>query len=266
MRLPGSWRAIASIRFAFPAPKLRSRRGVSIQPGATALTRIGARSSASVRASDSTAESAAVCADACGRIRDAYIPDISVIEPSRIFGATVRTTLKAPNTRASNGRRNSSAGLVSTSEVPPCPTETKTWSTTPRCATARATPSTSVTSVERQSDPAIVAEAVRSFSASRPMIVTDAPSAWASRAVANPMPELPPNTTTTRPVNARAMLMPAQIGRDQLGIMHQGRGRTRVDHFSGLQHIAEVGGLERGTRVLLDQQDRDAKLAQRGDD
>ena len=36
--------------------------------------------------------------------------------------------------------------------------------------------------------------------------------------------------------------------------------------LAGFEHIAVVGGFERGARVLLDQQDRDAELAQRSDD
>ena len=69
---------------------------------------------------------------------------------------------------------------------------------------------------------ALLPEIIKSLGLRRPMIVTDAPSAWAALAVAKPIPELPPNTTTTRPVNAPVMLMPAQIGRDQLRIVHQG--------------------------------------------
>ena len=36
--------------------------------------------------------------------------------------------------------------------------------------------------------------------------------------------------------------------------------------LAGLEYVAVVGSFERGARILLDQQDRDADLAQRGDD
>src|SRR6266487_1498821 len=57
--------------------------------------------------------------------------------------------------------------------------------------------------------------------------------------------------------------MPAQIGGDQFWIMNEGLRRARLNDLAGFQHIAEVGGLERGSGVLLDQEDRNAKLPQR---
>src|SRR4051794_39204477 len=58
--------------------------------------------------------------------------------------------------------------------------------------------------------------------------------------------------------------MSAQIGGDQLGIVDEGLGRAGLHDLAGLQYVPEVRGLERRARVLLDQQDRNAKLAQRG--
>jgi hypothetical protein len=47
----------------------------------------------------------------------------------------------------------------------------------------------------------------------------------------------------------------AQIGVDQFRVVDQGVRRTGLDDFPGFQHIAEICGLERGARVLLDEQD-----------
>ena len=60
--------------------------------------------------------------------------------------------------------------------------------------------------------------------------------------------------------------MPAEIAGGDARIVHQGCSRAGMDDLAGLQHVAEVGGLERRPCVLLDQQDLHAKLAQRGDD
>src|SRR5882757_1480297 len=59
--------------------------------------------------------------------------------------------------------------------------------------------------------------------------------------------------------------MSAQIGGDQLWVVNEGLGRARLNDLAGFQHIAEVGGLERGAGVLLDQEDRNAELPQRSD-
>src|SRR5579859_1489907 len=69
-------------------------------------------------------------------------------------------------------------------------------------------------------------------------------------------PRRPPVEPDPRP------LVSAEIGRDQPGIVDQGVGRSRLHDLSGLEHIADVGGLERGTGILLDQQDRDAQVAE----
>ena len=39
-----------------------------------------------------------------------------------------------------------------------------------------------------------------------------------------------------------------------------------MDDLAGFEHIADIGGFKRCTGILFDQQDRHARLAQRGDD
>ena len=62
-----------------------------------------------------------------------------------------------------------------------------------------------------------------------------------------------------------AASMAAEIGRDQFRVVDQRVRRTGLDDFAGFQHIAVIRGLQRGAGVLLDQQDRYAEAAQRGD-
>src|SRR4030095_11552064 len=57
-----------------------------------------------------------------------------------------------------------------------------------------------------------------------------------------------------------------QIGRCDARIASKHAARAFDGNFSGLQHAAIVGDLQRGARVLLDQQNCHAGLAQRGDD
>ena len=47
--------------------------------------------------------------------------------------------------------------------------------------------------------------------------------------------------------------------------MGEARGRAAVNDAAGFEHVAEIGGLERGAGILLDQENRDAKLAQADD-
>src|SRR5262249_6265718 len=52
-----------------------------------------------------------------------------------------------------------------------------------------------------------------------------------------------------------------QIELLDVGVIAEPRGVTVEHDAAVLQHVAEVGDGERGRRALLDQQDRDAKLA-----
>src|SRR5260370_37992097 len=77
-------------------------RGVSISPGATVLTRIGASSSAKPRPSDSTALHEAPITAPPGNGLCPATPVRNVIEPSGgIFGAAYLAVKKAPQKRVS---------------------------------------------------------------------------------------------------------------------------------------------------------------------
>ncbi len=61
------------------------------------------------------------------------------------------------------------------------------------------------------------------------------------------------------------MPLPAsEISRDELGVVDQRIGLALLDDLACFQNIAVIGGFQRRARVLLDQQDRDAELPQRG--
>src|SRR5262245_20587256 len=60
----------------------------------------------------------------------------------------------------------------------------------------------------------------------------------------------------------RSAYLAAEIAVDDLPIVNELARRTAQHNRASLEHVAVVGGLERGAGVLLDQEDRDAELAQ----
>src|SRR4051812_33576947 len=60
----------------------------------------------------------------------------------------------------------------------------------------------------------------------------------------------------------RSIYLATEIAVDDLRIVNEIACGAAQDDGAGLEHIAVVGGFERRAGVLLNQQDRDAKLAQ----
>ena len=108
MRPTGSLAALAAKDSRTSGPNV-SQSGVSIRPGATALTRIGAKSNARARVIPSTpaTAAAAIAPPAAGRVE--YRPDISVIEPPSIRGTACRTLRATPIRRTSKIERSPSS-------------------------------------------------------------------------------------------------------------------------------------------------------------
>src|SRR5579884_3696255 len=74
-----------------------------------------------------------------------------------------------------------------------------------------------------------------------------------------------PGVMRLTPRSGRGLLT-AEIGRDQLRIVDQLAGGALAHDLAGFHHIAVGRRLERGARILFDQEDRDAELAQERND
>ncbi len=176
-----------------------SHIGVRIAPGRTALTRTGASSTASPRASPSMAAAPLAASAAPGTGRTPTVPEVSTIEPpGRRRGGACLTAVTAPQNRTSNTCLASSGGTSRSGRgLAASPAVYTRWSSSPTSANrADMSVSLRVSATNPVQPSGSPASAASSRSREPEAIVTAAPAAAAARAVASPIPELPPMMTT----------------------------------------------------------------------
>src|SRR5665213_1164482 len=181
------------------ASGIAARIGVSMIPGETQLTRTGAKSSARLRVSDSSAPLAAPTMAEFGRGRMLRKPETNVSDPTGRICAE-RATRQAPQNLPSMVPRTSSSATVLNGPLLSCAAVTTTWSSGPQARNSSSTLLSSVTSAGIALAP-IVPATEFSRSALREAMMTSAPSRVASSAVDRPIPEEPPTTTTFLPTS-----------------------------------------------------------------